>query len=290
MDIQQLRNFLVLCDTLNFRKAAEQINIVQPALSRQIQLLEQELAALLFNRTKRTVTITPAGVYFKQEADRILHALHKASTKAAQLHRGEVGEIIIGHASSAMQSVLPAFVLKIRDRFLGMRTILQETANAPLIENILNRETDIGIAPNIIVPATINYKVLYRENFAVLLPKKHKVSARNFTNLSVFAKEDFILPSASVSSGYVETIFQICQRHGFKPNVAYESAHSGGVQRLVEAGLGISIEPISSVRDLHIDIKVIELTAVKQKAEMLMLWLGEREAELKTFLDLMGKK
>jgi DNA-binding transcriptional LysR family regulator len=290
MDMQQLRNFLVLCETLNFRKAAEYINIVQPALSRQIQLLEQELGAQLFNRTKRTVTITPAGTYFKQEVDRILHALHKAIDKTAQLHRGEAGEIIIGHASSAMQSVLPAFVLKIRDTFPGMRTILQETANAPLIENILNRETDIGIAPNIMVPAAINSKVLYRENFAVLLPKKHKVSARNFTNLSVFAKEDFILPSTSVSSGYVETIFQICQRYGFKPNVVYESAHSGGVQRLVEAGLGISIEPISSVRDLHIDIKVIELTAVKQKAEMLMLWLGEREKELKTFLNLMGNK
>ncbi len=290
MDIQQLRNFLLLCDTLNFRKAAEQINIVQPALSRQIQLLEQELGVLLFNRTKRTVTITPAGAYFKLEVDRILHALHKASTKTAQLHRGEIGDIIIGHASSAMQSVLPTFILKVRDTFPGMRTILQETANAPLIENILNRETDIGIVPNIILPDQINYKVLYRENFAVLLPKKHKVSAKNFTSLSVFANEDFILPSVSVSSGYVETIFQICQRHGFKPNVVYESAHSGGVQRLVEAGLGISIEPISSVKDLDIDIKVIELTTIKQKAEMIMFWLKEREIELKTILDLMGKK
>jgi DNA-binding transcriptional LysR family regulator len=290
MDIQQLRNFLVLCNTLNFRKAAEQINIVQPALSRQIQLLEQELGALLFKRTKRTVTITPAGFYYRQEADRILHALHKAATKAAQMHQGEAGEIIIGHASSAMQSVLPAFILKIRDKFAGMRTVLQETANGPMIENILNRETDIGIAPNILVPAEINYKVLYRENFAVLLPKKHKISAANFTNLSVFANEDFILPSTSVSSGYVETIYQICQRHGFKPKVVYESAHSAGVQRLVEAGLGISIEPISSVRDLNIDIKVIELGTIKQKAEMIMLWLGEREKELKAFLDLMGMK
>jgi DNA-binding transcriptional LysR family regulator len=287
MDIQQLRNFLILCNTLNFRKAAEQINIVQPALSRQIQLLEAEIGATLFNRTKRSVVLTKAGVYFKEEADIIIHALDKAKNKAKQIHNGDVGEIIIGHASSAMHSVVPNFILKIRARFPGMRSIIQEVANGPLIENILNREIAIGIAPNILMPQKIKYKILYRENFVVLLPKKHRVNAKNFTNLSVFAKEDFILPSTSVSIGYVETIYQMCQKFGFKPNVVYESAYSSGVQRLVEAGLGISIEPISSVRDLNIDVKIIELKNIKQKAEMMMMWLDERENELKPFLNLM---
>jgi DNA-binding transcriptional LysR family regulator len=290
MDIQQLRNFLVLCNTLNFRKASEEINIVQPALSRQIQLLEQEVGALLFQRSKRTVIITTAGLYFKNEANRIIHELSKAIEKTAQLHRGEAGEIIIGHASSAMQSVLPSFILKIRDCFPGIRPVLQEVANGPMIESLLNRETDIGIAPNILVPREINYKILYRENFAVLLPKKHPVSPRKFTNLSVFANDKFILPPLSVSAGYVETIYQICQQYGFKPDVVYESAHSVGVQRLVEAGLGISIEPISSIRNLNINIKVIELSKVKQKAEMTMLWLGDREKELSRFLDLAEEK
>jgi DNA-binding transcriptional LysR family regulator len=72
--------------------------------------------------------------------------------------------------------------------------------------------------------------------------------------------------------------------------VVYESAHSSGVQRLVEAGLGISIEPISSVRNLNIDIKVIELTKVRQKAEMAMLWLRDREKEMQRFIDLMEEK
>ena len=68
MDIQQIKNFLVLCDTLNFRKAAEQINIVQPALSRQIQLLENEMGAMLFNRSTRAVTLTEAGYIFSKRS------------------------------------------------------------------------------------------------------------------------------------------------------------------------------------------------------------------------------
>jgi DNA-binding transcriptional LysR family regulator len=287
MDIQQLRNFLTLCNTLNFRKAAEQINIVQPALSKQIQLLEAEIGALLFNRTNRSVTITEAGLYFKLEVNRMLHELDKAINKTAQIDRGEIGEIIIGHASSAMHLVVPNFILKMRDNFRGIKPILQEVANTPLVQNILNREIAIGIAPNILLPKKLQYKILYKENFALLLPKKHRINERNFTNLSSLATEDFILPSAAVGAGYVETIYTMCQRYGFRPNVVYESAHSAGVQRLVEAGLGISIEPISSIKNLKIDLKIIELKNVKEKVEMMMIWLSERENELLPFLNLM---
>src|ERR1700744_2527466 len=100
MDIRQLKNFLVLCDTLNYRKAAEQINIVQPALSRQIQLLESEIGATLFDRNNRTVTMTEAGLFFQKEADRILQDLGKTITRTAQVHHGEAGEIRITHSSS----------------------------------------------------------------------------------------------------------------------------------------------------------------------------------------------
>src|SRR6202000_554620 len=104
MDVQQIKNFLVLCDTLNFRKAAEQINIVQPALSKQIQLLENELGAVLFDRSKRMVTLTEAGIFFKHEADRILQDLHRTILRTAQLHTGEAGEIKVTHSSSAMNT------------------------------------------------------------------------------------------------------------------------------------------------------------------------------------------
>src|ERR1700716_4361158 len=127
MDVQQLKNFLVLCDTLNFRKAAEQINIVQPALSRQIQLLENEVGALLFDRSNRTVTLTEAGLFFKKEANRILQDLNKTIARTAQLHTGEAGEIKITHSSSAMNTVVPSFLVKVKHKWPNLKTIVQET-------------------------------------------------------------------------------------------------------------------------------------------------------------------
>lgn len=286
MDIQQIKNFIVLCDTLNFRKAAEQINIVQPALSRQIQLLENEVGALLFNRSKRTVTLTAAGLFFQREANRILQDLDKTIVRTAQLHNGEAGEIKVTHASSAMNTVVPAFLVKVKQKWPHLKTMVQEASNFQQIEMMLSRKTDIGIAPNISLPPEMHSKILYKENFVLILPKNHPLSKKRLTDLSVLKNETFILPQLSTGTGYVETILQICQGYGFKPKVAHESAHAAGVLRLVEAGLGISIEPLSSVRGANMNIKLIELKNLPQKAVMTLFWLQEREDELSNLIKM----
>jgi DNA-binding transcriptional LysR family regulator len=286
MDIRQIQNFLVLSQTLNFRIASEQINIVQPALSRQIQLLESELGALLFHRTKRVVTLTQAGVYFQKEARRILLDLHTVIDRTAQLHTGEAGEIRVTHASSAMNTVIPSFLVKVRHKWPNLKTIVDETSNYQQIEMLLRRETDIGIGPNILAPPEIETKILYKENFALLLPQRHPLSKKKLTSLSVLKNESFILPRLSTGIGYVETILQICQSYGFRPKVAHESAHSIGVLRLVEAGLGIAIEPMSSVRGVAMNVKIIELKHIPQKVEMALFWLRDRQSELNRFLNI----
>lgn len=286
MDIQQIKNFLVLCDTLNYRKAAEQINIVQPALSRQIQLLEIEIDALLFNRGKRTVTLTEAGLFFQKEADRILQDLNKTIARTAQINNGEAGEVRITHASSAMNTVVPSFLVKVKRKWPNLKTIAQETSNFEQIEMVLARKADIGVAPNVMLPPEMRSKVLYKENYVLILPGDHPLAKKKITDLSVLRDETFILPQVSTGVGYVEAILQLCQGFGFKPNVAHESAHAMGVMRLVEAGLGVSIEPLSSVSGADMNIKLIELKNLPQKASMVLFWLRERDAELSRFIEM----
>jgi len=286
MDVQQIKNFQVLCDTLNFRKAAEQINIVQPALSKQIQLLEEEIGALLFNRTSRSVLLTEAGILFQKETSRILQDLDKTIRRAAQIHNGEAGEIRVTHASSAMNTVVPGFLVRLKKQWPDLKTVVQETTNAQQIEMVLARKTDIGVAPNVLLPSEIRSRILYKENFALILPSDHAMTKKKAVDLSVLKDEIFILPQLSCGIGYVEAILQICQGFGFKPKVAHESAHSIGVMRLVEAGLGISIEPISSVRGANMNIKLVELKNLPQKVTMTLFWLREREEELKRFIEM----
>jgi len=286
MNLQQIKNFLILCDTLNFRKAAEQINIVQPALSRQIQLLENEMGAILFDRTTGAVTLTEAGLFFQKEAQRILLDFNKTIARTAQLHTGEAGEVRITHSSSAMNTVFPSFLVRVKEKWPGLKTIAQETSNFQQMEMLLARKTDMGVAPNIVLSPEVGSKIVYRENFVLILPQGHALSKKKLTDLSVLKKETFILPEVSTGLGYVETILQACQGFGFKPKVAHESPHSTGVLRLVEAGLGISIEPMSSVRGVNMNIKLIELKDLPQKVVMTLFWLREREEELSRFISM----
>ncbi len=286
MDIQQLKNFLILCETLNYRKAAEQINIVQPALSKQIQQLENEIGALLFNRTNRAVTLTPAGIFFRKEINRILQDLNKTITHTQQLQNGEAGEIKITHSSSAMNTVVPDFLVKLKHNWPDLKTTIQETSNLEQLEMLMTRKTDIGIAPNILLPSEVNSKTLYQENFVLILPKNHPFIKNKHTDLSVLKNEKFILSQFSTGIGYIETILQIFQGYGFKPNIAHESAHAIGVIRLVEAGLGIAIEPLSSVRGVNMNIALIELKKLPQKVSMTLFWLKEREEELGKFIGI----
>jgi DNA-binding transcriptional LysR family regulator len=173
-----------------------------------------------------------------------------------------------------------------KDKWPHLKTNVQEASNFQQIEMMLARETDIGIAPNITLPPEMNSKILYRENFVLILPNNHPLSKKRLADLSVLKNETFILPQLSTGIGYVEAILQIFQGYGFKPKVAHESANAAGVLRLVEAGLGISIEPISSVRGANMNIKLIELKNLPQKAVMVLFWLQEREDELSKFIKI----
>jgi DNA-binding transcriptional LysR family regulator len=151
---------------------------------------------------------------------------------------------------------------------------------------LLTRTADIGVAPNIILPPEVNHKILYKENFVLILPGDHPLSKNKLTDLSALKDETFILPQLSTGIGYVEAILQICQSSGFKPKVAHESSHAMGVLRLVEAGLGVSIEPMSSVHGANMNIRLIELKNLPQKVTMTLFWLREREDELDRFIKM----
>jgi DNA-binding transcriptional LysR family regulator len=185
-----------------------------------------------------------------------------------------------------MNRVVPSFLVKVKHKWPNLKTTVQEGSNFQQIEMLLARKTDIGVAPNIMLPPEVNSRVLYQENFVLILPANHPLSKKRLTDLSVLKDETFILPQLSSGIGYVEAILQIFQGYGFKPKVEHESAHSIGVLRLVEAGLGISIEPVSSVRGANMNVKLIELKSLPQKATMILFWLREREEELSRFINM----
>lgn len=289
MTVDQLKNFIIVAEVLNFRKATEKIYIAQPALSRQIQVLENEIGANLFDRSKKQIKLTAAGVFFKKEAQRIIEQLEQVKKKTAQIYKGEAGEITIGHVSSAMQSVIPAFLKKIQTTVPGLKIGLLEGTNRLIFNKINNRELDFGLVPNAASPASISSSVVYKENFILITPGSYKLNKKSFKSIKEYADANWILPPQTEGHGYNELLYRIFQNHGFIPNVVYESPNSSTVLRLVNAGLGVTIIGKSALNGLDLDVKYVELQKLPEKVEMRLVWLKERENELKEYINLFQK-
>ncbi len=101
IELRHLRYFVAVAEELHFGRAAARLNISQPPLSQQIQILEQQIGARLFARTNRSVSLTAAGVQFLADSRQILTQVEDAAARAGRLHHGETGELRIGFTSSA---------------------------------------------------------------------------------------------------------------------------------------------------------------------------------------------
>lgn len=286
MNTETLKNFLLISDVLNFHKASSSLYIAQPALSKQISNLEKEIGAVLFDRSKKQIRLTAAGVFFRNESRRILEQLDQATKRAAQLHRGEAGEISIGHVSSAMQSVLPSFLKTITHSYPGLKISLLENTNRLIFSKIINRELDFGIVPNAVAPDAIDEVILYKENFVIVMPKNFKVDLKSKTAFKVFAKADWILPASGDGHGYNDVIYRIFQKNGFTPKIVFQSPNASTNLRLVSEGLGITIIGKSAIKNVNLNIKHFELKNSTAKVEMRFVWLKERREELGKFIDL----
>jgi DNA-binding transcriptional LysR family regulator len=289
MDIQTLKNFIKLADTLHFTKASEQVFMAQPALSRQIKQLEQTIGAELFKRNKRNVSLTKAGLYFKQAAQQTIEQLNYAISRTRQIHNGEAGEIRIGYTHSVVQTILPGIIKEIRTQFPAIRTILREMNNTDQYNDLVEQKLDIGFVTNPIVPENLKSRIFYEDVFVVVLPENHHLLQPGAWDFGALANETFILPHHIDGSDYVHTVESICFDAGFLPNVVHHTASVNSAFKLVEAGLGVTIEPKRSLSGQNLAIKYVELSKIPQKAQSTILWNENTENELNPVLQLVKR-
>lgn len=279
MNFQRLKNIITLAEELNFTRAAEQMNIVQPAFSRQVKQLEEEIGVKLFKRDKRNVSVTPAGIYFVSESEKILKHLGKAIVKTQKINNGDSGEIRIGFTHSAMQTSLPTILKSIKENLPDLKIILKEINNLDHYEALLSGDLDLGIGTNPIVPSYLKHKTLYIDNFSVILPKNHPIDNTNYIDFSVFSEEPLIRPARASGIEHVRKIESICSDAGFIPAIVHETDSAIASLKLVEAGMGIAIEPTSSLIGLDFNIKSIVLNNINHKVEHTMMWNPHKEKE-----------
>lgn len=285
LEIRHLRYFLVLAETLHFRKAAAKVFISQSALSQQINLLESILGVKLFDRTNRKVSLSIAGVLFLEESRSILTHFDKSLEHWQEALKGNEGQLKIGFVGSAMKYYLPPIIKQFTADYSKVGLTFEELTNLDQLKALEQDQIDIGFMRSNKVSSEMNIKSVYEENFSLVLPEDHHINESNFVNLGQLANEPFILYPNESSPMYFQQILNLCSEYNFSPNITHRAIHGATIFKLVENGMGLSIIPNSLRDEKNYRIRFIELKNTKSKTELFVFWKKNyKNPVLETFL------
>jgi DNA-binding transcriptional LysR family regulator len=253
MELRHLRYFITVADELSFSRAAERLNMAQPPLSQQIQALETEMGAKLFDRTKRPLQLTLAGQAFLLEARSTLANLEQAVQRIQLIHQGELGHLSIGFTSSIANGILPNILRTFRQQYPAVKLILREENSSMQLHGLRDRQTDVVFLyqdHQLLAATDLDIMLFRQEPLVVALPEKHPLTKKATVSIVDLMKEEFVMPSYQVVSGLPEKIYGLCEQARFTPKVALEAVFTVTILGLVAAEIGISILP-ASVQNLQ---------------------------------------
>jgi DNA-binding transcriptional LysR family regulator len=290
MELRHLKYFMMVAEELHFRKAAEKLFIVQPALSRQIKQLEEELDVQLFNRTKRVVTLTDSGKYFYDAVSDLFLTLGQIKTRTKQIETGSLGKIKIGYVGSAMLSILPKLISNLQKHQKVLHLELDEMTALVQLSMLKEEKIDIGFLRVPREDKEMIDEVVYTENYSVVLPAGHKLNAKNFRGLHQLSDENFILTPRNAGERYFDNIISLCTAAGFSPKIVHESVFEHATIRLVENNMGVSIIPSSFKNAFNTSVQFIELKNIPDKLHLSMVWKKDNSnPSLLTLIELIRK-
>jgi DNA-binding transcriptional LysR family regulator len=248
MELRHLRYFIAVAEELHFTRAAERLHIGQPPLSHAIQMLEQDIGAQLFERTKRWVRLTEAGRLFLGDARRILALSEQASETARRAQRGEAGELRIGFTFSTPFTPLFASVInRYRQEFPSVTLTLHEMATVRQLDALAQRTLDLGFIrpPEIAIAESIALTTLREDPLLLVLPSDHPLAAKKAVAIGELASLPFVMYPPNAGTGIYPQIFRLCRAAGFVPRIAQQAGEASTIIGLVAAGCGVSVLPAS---------------------------------------------
>lgn len=248
MELRHLRYFVAVAENMHFGRAAQQLHIVQPALSKQIAALERELGVELFTRAKHRIEFTPAGKAFFAEARDILQRADHAARTAKMTASGAIGSLDIGFIGQAMFSFLPPVLREYRRRYPDVRFVLQELPSAIQLGELGQGRLDAGFVRPSGHDELIRFITISREAYVVGLAEDHPLAAESVVDLADCADETFVLVSRTAAPISFDQGLAVCQSYGFTPQVIEEGTTPAARFGMVSAGVGVTIAPESSIR------------------------------------------
>jgi len=243
MELRHLRYFLAVGEVLNFTKAAAQLRVAQPALSRQIQDLEDEIGVDLLKRSPRGVTLTAEGKLFLEEVRELLKRADEAVEKVRALTRGQYGELHIGYSAAPTVELLPPALAAFQKAFPRVKVVLRELSGGEPIEELQTGQLHLAILPQsaVLESGGLECEVLRTYPFHVALSATHPLARLKSIPVGKIATEPLVVLRRKQYPGYHQVLARVFGPLGVKPTIATECDTASSLLTAIEAGSGIAL-------------------------------------------------
>ncbi len=282
MELRHLRYFVAVAETENVTRAATKLHVSQPALSRQIRDLEDEIGFLLLERSPKSVRLTAAGRIFLTEAQAVLQRAEEAVKKARAAASGSRGEIQVGYAPSLTVQILPPLLRAFQSEFPHVRVALNDLSSEAMLDQLGAKKLHVALTvrPPAKLLRGLAFVEIARYAMVVAVAPGHPLAKLKAVTLQQVAPEPLIGLSREDYPEYHVEMKKLFAAADRKPNFAEEHEGGTGIIAAVEAGRGIALVPSSLACIVGTRVKLLPLKPALPPIPVGAVWLKENESEL----------
>lgn len=280
MDIRSIRYFLEVAQELNITRAAENLHMAQPPLSRQIQLLEQELGVKLFDREKRHLQLTEEGLILKSRGEQILIMVEKTETELREFRYGISGTLYIGSVEGQGPYLLSKWISDFKRKYPRVQYNLWNGSSDDATAGLTKGLCDVALIVEPFDNEMFDSIRVSSEPWAAMIPGSHPLAVREGSevNLKELVGHPLIIPSRKSRTREIMGWFS---KIGEEPTILCELSHYLNAFELVKQGVGIAIFPASTGANIQSDEVIMKrIVNPEYVANYVLVW--DRKRKLST--------
>ena len=286
MNLQRLRYFVAVAEELHFGRAADRLNMSQPPLSQQIQLLERELDTALFDRSTRRVSLTDAGAFLYPEAVRLLASADGVDRLMDQHRHGRAGTLRVGFVDSAAYEVMPRVLSEYRRRWPRVGYELHTMSSDEQVQALRAGRIDLGIGRAVADSRNVEATLVMHEPLLVAAGAAHRLAAATAAWLRDLVDEPIIGFDRGASPSLHAVLASMLATDGVGYDPIIEATEYATILGFVAAGEGVAIVPASvqtfrppglrylRLRDERAAVPLLLLTRAGEPAPLVAQALG----------------
>ncbi len=247
MELRHLRYFVAAAEAENVSRAAQKLHLSQPALSRQIRDLEEELGFRLFDRSAQSVRLTAAGRTFLKEAHAVLERVAEAVARARASANGNRPELHVGYAPSPTVRLMPPALRTFQAQFPDTQVRLHDLSTQEMLAGVREGKLQLAflVRPNRAMLRGLNFQELLRDSMCVAVPPNHGLARLRSATLAQAASEPLMIFSRNEYPEYFEYLRALFAPVKAQLRIAEEHDSAASLIAAIESGAGVALLPQS---------------------------------------------